>query len=59
MKPSKKFFSIVCLIIGAILYFLRITKYTFQVYTTSINIYPAAFFILLGVVLIFRELFNN
>ena len=59
MKGSKQTASVIFLIIGAFLFVLKWTKIALSIGNTNVNIYPSAFFILIGAVLGIREFLNN
>jgi len=59
MKSSRWIVSVICLIIGALLFAVDFTKYVFPIGKTYVNIYPAAFFTLTGGILGIRNLLKN
>ena len=48
-----------CLIIGVVLFVVDFTKFIFPIGKINVNIYPAAFFTLVGGVLCIRNLLKN
>ena len=59
MKSSKWIVSVICLIIGVVLFAVDFTKFVFPIGKADVNIYPAAFFTLAGGVLTIRNLLKN
>jgi len=59
MKGSRWTVSVICLIIGVIPFIVDFTKSVFPIGKTDVNIYPAAFFTLMGGILGIRNLFKN
>ena len=59
MKGSRWIVSVICLIIGVILFAAGFTKFVFPIRKTLVNIYPAAFFTLAGGILGIRNLLKN
>lgn len=58
MKKGQFLFGILCLVAAAALVLLGITKITPTAGKTTVAIYPAAFFALVGVIQVFRSLFK-
>ena len=59
MKGSRWVVSVICLIIGLVLFAVDFTKFIFPIGKINVNIYPAAFFTLAGGVLAIRNLLKN
>ncbi len=59
MKSSKWVVSVICLIIGVVLFVADFTKFVFSIGKIDVSIYPAAFFTLVGVTLGIRTLLKN
>jgi len=54
MKKKNIIFGVVSIIIGFVLYLINWDAFQFLYRNTQIKVYPVAFFLLLGVVLIVR-----
>ena len=59
MKGSRWIVSVICLIIGAVLFAVDFAKFAFSIGKIDVNIYPAAFFTLAGGILGIRNLLKN
>lgn len=59
MNKNKWFISVICLSVGAVLFMMNWTKFHFPVGTLNMDIYPAAFFTLLGGILVLSDLLNK
>ncbi len=59
MKSSRWTVSVICLIIGAVQFAVDFNKFVFPIGKTLVNIYPAAFFTLMGGILGIRNLLKN
>jgi hypothetical protein len=59
MKGSRWVVSVICLIIGVVLFAVDFTKFVFPIGKAVVNIYPAAFFMLVGGILGIRNLLKN
>ena len=59
MKNKSWILAFLCLITGIVLYFLNVVEFHYKIGTVNISLYPAAFFLLLGLVLAARILIKN
>ena len=56
MKNTNLFVGVFSLVIGSLLYLFDITEYTWQIASSTMKVYPAAFVALFGAMLVFRAL---
>ncbi len=59
MKNKSWILAFLCLITGIVLYFLNVVEFHYKIGTVNINLYPAAFLLLIGLVLAARILIKN
>ena len=56
MKNTTILAGVISLVVAGLLFLFDITAYTWQIASSTVKVYPAAFFALLGVVLFFYAL---
>lgn len=59
MQKNLIYTGLASLVLAFIIYLVDLTRFSFFAGSTSVRIYPAAFFALLGLVLIFRAVWKQ
>lgn len=59
MQKNLIYTGLASLVLAVIIYLVDLTRFSYFVGSTSVRIYPAAFFALLGLVLIFRAVWKQ